>query len=45
MALNGVVVVELGGLAPGPFCGKVLRDFGAEVVHVARTETDFIDVL
>lgn len=45
MALKGVVVVELGGLAPGPFCGKLLRDFGAEVVHVARTESDFVDVL
>lgn len=36
MALRGVRVVELAGLAPGPFCGMVLADFGAEVVRVDR---------
>lgn len=37
MALQGVSVVELAGLAPGPFCGMVLADFGAKVVRVDRT--------
>lgn len=36
MALRGIRVVELAGLAPGPFCGMVLADFGAEVVRVDR---------
>ncbi|KAM6156826.1 alpha-methylacyl-CoA racemase [Erethizon dorsatum] len=36
MALRGVRVVELAGLAPGPFCGMVLADFGAQVVRVDR---------
>lgn len=36
MALRGVSVVELAGLAPGPFCGMVLADFGAQVVRVDR---------
>ncbi|XP_036984880.1 alpha-methylacyl-CoA racemase [Artibeus jamaicensis] len=36
MALRGVYVVELAGLAPGPFCGMVLADFGAQVVRVDR---------
>lgn len=36
MALRGVLVVELAGLAPGPFCGMVLADFGAQVVRVDR---------
>ena len=36
MALQGVSVVELAGLAPGPFCGMVLADFGAQVVRVDR---------
>lgn len=36
MALRGVLVVELAGLAPGPFCGMVLADFGARVVRVDR---------
>ncbi|XP_028382413.1 alpha-methylacyl-CoA racemase [Phyllostomus discolor] len=34
MALRGISVVELAGLAPGPFCGMVLADFGAQVVRV-----------
>ncbi|KAM5331530.1 alpha-methylacyl-CoA racemase [Glossophaga mutica] len=36
MALQGVSVVELAGLAPGPFCGMILADFGAQVVRVDR---------
>lgn len=34
MALQGIKVLELAGLAPGPFCGMVLADFGAQVVLV-----------
>lgn len=33
-ALQGVKVVELPGLAPVPFCGKILADFGADVTFV-----------
>ncbi|KAM4875156.1 alpha-methylacyl-CoA racemase [Thomomys bottae] len=36
MALRSVRVVELAGLAPAPFCGMVLADFGAQVVRVDR---------
>ena len=36
MALKGIRVVELAGLAPVPFCGMVLSDFGASVVRVDR---------
>ncbi|XP_051906762.1 alpha-methylacyl-CoA racemase [Hippocampus zosterae] len=38
MALAGVRVVELAGLAPAPFCGMILADFGANVVRVDRTK-------
>ena len=31
MALRGVKVIEMAGLAPVPFCGMVLSDFGAQV--------------
>lgn len=34
MALKGVKVVELVGLAPAPFCGLVLADFGANVLRI-----------
>ncbi|MFI9834697.1 CaiB/BaiF CoA transferase family protein [Streptomyces sp. NPDC051913] len=34
--LNGVRVVELGGIGPGPFAGMLLADLGADVVRVDR---------
>ncbi|HEY8216278.1 MAG TPA: CaiB/BaiF CoA-transferase family protein [Acidimicrobiia bacterium] len=36
--LAGTRVVELLGLGPGPFCGMLLADLGAEVVRVDRAE-------
>lgn len=36
MALKGVKVLELAGLAPAPFCGMILSDFGADVIRVDR---------
>lgn len=36
MALKGVKVLEFAGLAPGPFCGMVLADFGATVIKIDR---------
>ncbi|KAJ8029333.1 Alpha-methylacyl-CoA racemase [Holothuria leucospilota] len=36
MALKGVKVIELAGLAPAPFAGMVLADFGAQVIRVDR---------
>ncbi|XP_054908503.1 alpha-methylacyl-CoA racemase [Poeciliopsis prolifica] len=38
MALSGVKVIELAGLAPAPFCGMILADFGAKVIRVDRTK-------
>ena len=29
-------MVEMSGLAPGPFCGMILSDFGAKVVRVDK---------
>lgn len=36
MPLKGVKVLELAGLAPAPFCGMILSDFGASVTIVDR---------
>ena len=36
MALKGVKVLELAGLAPVPYAGLILADFGAEVTRVDR---------
>ena len=32
--LSGIRVIELGQLIAGPFCGKILGEFGAEVIKV-----------
>jgi formyl-CoA transferase len=32
--LSDLVVVELGTLIAGPFCGQILADFGAEVIKI-----------
>ncbi|MDA7416236.1 CoA transferase [Xenophilus arseniciresistens] len=34
LPLDGVRVVEMGQLIAGPFCGKTLADFGAEVIKI-----------
>ncbi len=39
MALQGVKVVEMGQLIAGPFCGKTLGEFGADVVKIEATGT------
>lgn len=36
MALKGIRVLEMAGLAPAPFCGMILRDFGASVIRIDR---------
>ncbi len=36
MALKGIRVVEMAGLAPVPLCGMILRDFGADVIRIDR---------
>ncbi|EFA04186.1 alpha-methylacyl-CoA racemase [Tribolium castaneum] len=36
MALRGIRVLELAGLAPAPFCGMVLSDFGASVLRIDK---------
>jgi len=34
--LNGVKIVEFAGIGPGPFCGMLLADMGADVVRIDR---------
>ena len=35
-ALDGVKVLELAGIGPGPFCGMMLADMGADVIRIDR---------
>ncbi len=34
--LSGVKIVEFAGIGPGPFCGMLLSDLGADVVRIDR---------
>jgi crotonobetainyl-CoA:carnitine CoA-transferase CaiB-like acyl-CoA transferase len=34
--LSGVTIIELAGIGPGPFCGMLLADLGADVILIER---------
>lgn len=38
MALKGLRVLEMAGLAPSPVCGMILSDFGAQVTRVDKVK-------
>lgn len=40
MPLRKIKVLELAGLAPAPFCGMILADFGASVVRVDKVNAN-----
>jgi len=41
--LEGIKIVELAGIGPGPFCAMLLADMGAEVVRVDRAANVGLD--
>ena len=38
--LNGIKIIEIAGIGPGPFCAMMLADLGAEVVRVDRKSNE-----
>lgn len=36
LPLSGIRIIELAGVGPGPFCGMMLADNGAEVIRIDR---------
>lgn len=36
--LRGLTIVEIASIGPGPFCGMMLADLGAEVIRVDRVD-------
>ena len=36
--LKDIKILEFAGIGPGPFCGMLLADLGAEVIRIERTE-------
>ncbi|XP_014223500.1 alpha-methylacyl-CoA racemase isoform X1 [Trichogramma pretiosum] len=45
MALKGIKILELAGLAPAPFCGMLLADFGASVIRIDKIGAPHLDSL
>ena len=43
--LAGVKVIEFAGIGPGPFCGMLLADMGAEVTLLERAGDTFASQL
>ncbi len=37
--LEGIKVIEMAGIGPGPMCGMLLADLGAEVVRIDRVQS------
>ncbi len=42
MSLKGIRVVEFAGLAPAPFCGKILKDLGASVIRIDKVNSPLL---
>ncbi|TCN20372.1 crotonobetainyl-CoA:carnitine CoA-transferase CaiB-like acyl-CoA transferase [Sinorhizobium americanum] len=38
--LTGIKIIEFAGLGPGPFCGMLLADLGADVITIERPAPD-----
>ncbi len=34
--LTGITIIEFAGIGPGPFCGMILADLGAEIIRIDR---------
>jgi alpha-methylacyl-CoA racemase len=37
--LSGLTILELAGIGPGPFCGMMLADMGADVIRIDRAKS------
>ena len=40
--LKGLKAIELGSTVAGPFCGRLLADFGCDVIKVEQAEGDAV---
>jgi alpha-methylacyl-CoA racemase len=45
LPLSHIKVFEMAGLAPAPFAGLILSDFGANVIRIDRSKGFSTDVL
>ena len=36
--LEGIKIIEIAGIGPGPFCAMMLADMGAEIIRIDRKD-------
>jgi alpha-methylacyl-CoA racemase len=41
--LKGIKIVEFSGIGPGPFCGMLLADLGADVIRISRKDAQGVE--
>ena len=41
--LSNIKVLEFSGIGPGPYCGMLLADMGADVIRVGRKGTEGLE--
>ena len=41
--LKGIKILEFSGIGPGPYCGMLLADMGADVIRVGRKGTEGLE--
>ena len=41
--LKDIKVIEFSGIGPGPYCGMLLADLGADVIRVSRKDAEGLE--
>ena len=41
--LKDIKILEFSGIGPGPYCGMLLADMGADVIRVGRKGTEGLE--
>ena len=41
--LKGIKILEFSGIGPGPYCGMLLADMGADVIRVGRKGSEGLE--
>ena len=41
--LKDIKILEFSGIGPGPYCGMLLADLGADVIRISRKETQGLE--
>ena len=41
--LSNIKVLEFSGIGPGPYCGMLLADMGADVIRIGRKDSEGLE--